>query len=102
MQLATYLKSPKEEIMKVFNVDEYLKKNEVEIILKGKSFVVADVPFDFQETIADASADGQKEGLKKLLKCKNEDLDGYGVAAVAGIIRHITENLFPEPSQKNQ
>lgn len=88
--------------MKVFNVDDYLKKNEVEIVLKGKSFIVSDVPFDFQETIAEANAEAQKAGLKKLLKCEDKDLEGYGVAAVAGIIRHITENLFPEPSQKNQ
>ena len=88
--------------MKVFNVDEYLKKNEVSIVLKGKSFTVSDVPFDFQEKLANTDAAGQKDALKSLLGCDDKDLEGYGVAAVAGIIRHITENLIPEPSQKNQ
>lgn len=84
--------------MKVFNIDEYLVERGVTIQLGKKEFFVKDIPFEVHEKLQEEKS--QKEALKMLLNCSDEDLAGYGIAAVGVIIRKITENLFQEPSQK--
>lgn len=87
---------------KAFDVDDYLVKNGVSLKIKGKEFVVTDIPFGIQEKLKDTTEGAQKETLCEILGCEKADLEGYGLAAVGAIIRHITENLFPESSRKDQ
>ena len=83
--------------MKVFNVDEYLNDKGIEIIINGKKFQVMDIPFEVHEKLQEDKS--QKEAVKMLLGCTDEDLKGYGIGAIGAIVRNIIENLFPKPSQ---
>jgi len=79
---------------KVFNVDEYLVSNEIVIELGKKEFTVTDVSEEVRVMMKQEDVD-QKEIVKKMLGCEDEDLAGYGMAAFSGITKHIMESLFP-------
>lgn len=83
--------------MKVFNVDEFLTDNSIEITLNGKKFIVKDIPFEVHEKLQEEKS--QKEAVKMLLGCSDEDLNPYGIAAIGALIRNIIANLFPKLSQ---
>ena len=85
---------------KVFDVDAYLQEKGVIIKLGKKNFTVTDIPFEAQKLMKNSEEDGQKKALQLILGCKEADLESYGMAATGHIIRHITENLFQEPSLK--
>lgn len=79
---------------KKVDIDEYLQRNEVELTLNGKTFVVKDIPEDVVSMMREENS-SQKEIVKKLLNCEDKDLEGYGVAAFAGIVKNVTDSLFP-------
>jgi hypothetical protein len=79
---------------KKFNVDEYLKENEIEVTLNGKTFTVRDVPEDIAKMMRSEEVT-QKEIVKRILNCEDKDLEGYGMAAFANIVKQITEAIFP-------
>ena len=85
---------------KVFDLDEYLVDKGITIKLKGKEFTVTDIPYGIAEKLKETSEEGQKAAVKEIVGCTDDDLKGYGIAAISAIIRNITENLFQEPSQK--
>lgn len=84
--------------MHVVNIDEFLKAKAVKFIINGKAFVVQDVSEEVRK-LMDAETPDYKEIVKALLGCKEEDLEGYGIAAFTNIIAEATKNLFPDTSQ---
>lgn len=88
--------------MKTLDVDKYLEDKGVMVKIKGKEYIVNDIPFRGTEDEEEIGEKGQKEMLCRIVGCPMEDLKGYGIAAVSGIIRFLTENLLPEPSRKDQ
>lgn len=87
---------------KVFDVDKQLSENAVTIRVKGKDFIVKDVPEEVTEKFNADDKEERKDGLCMLLGCTKQDLDGYGHAATSLIISHIMENLFPKSSLSGQ
>ncbi len=87
---------------KVFDIDEYLVDSGVEIKINGKLFSLNDIPYEAQELMQKAEKGSQKAALKLILGCEDEDLEKYGIVAISKIVKHITDSLFPEPSQKDQ
>ena len=87
--------------MKAFNVDEFLKERSVEITLNGKKFVVKDIDPSIQKMMREDEPDHRKV-VQQILRCNDEDLEGYGVAAFIGIINEVTKNLFQASSQNDQ
>lgn len=85
---------------KVVDIDEFLQEKSFTIKLNGKPFTVKDIDEDAFKMIREEGA--SKEAIKKLLGCEDEDLKGYGVAAYGRIIKSVTENLLPAPSQEDQ
>ncbi len=79
---------------KKFNVDEYLATNEIVITLNGKDFMVRDVPEETAQKMRDKDV-SQKDIIKEILHCTDKDLEGYGMATFAGIIKNVTEAIFP-------
>ena len=82
---------------KVVNIDEFLQERQFTISLNGKEFVVRDIDPEAFEMLREHGAN--KEAIKKLLGCEDQDLEGYGIAAYGKIVKSITENLLQEPSQ---
>jgi len=90
----------------ILDIDKFLEDNAVTIRLHGKEFTVKDIDNDAQQLMAkdekDQSESHGKDIVKALLKCTDEDLEGYGSVAMAAIMKEITENLLLQPSQQNQ
>lgn len=86
---------------KVFDVDKYLTDNGVTVVIKGKEYVVNDIPFGVQDKLKDTTEAGQKEALAEIIGCDAKELADYGMAAIGAIIKGITENLFQTPSQES-
>lgn len=91
-----------EKKSKVFDVDQYLSELAVTIKIGQKEFIVKDVPYEVRELFDSKDQEDHKAGLRTLLGCSEKDLEGYGFAATSGIISHIMENLFPQPSRDDQ
>lgn len=87
--------------MKAIDIDDYLKKQGIEIKLGAKTFTVTDLSMDVKETLIKENKN-EKEIVKKILRCNDKDLEGYGLVAFAAIIREVTENLFRTPSAESQ
>ena len=79
--------------MKTFNVDEYLQQNGVKIIIKGKEYVVRDIPSELPEN------GDNVEFLSRVIGCPKEDLQSYGVASLLKIYDFLYENLIPKNFQ---
>ena len=89
--------------MKTINIDEYLKEQGVTVTIKGKEFIVTDIPVEFKKQLEkDSDERDEKEIVKTILGCKDEDLEGYGLAAFAAIIKQVTDSLFPAPSAEEK
>ena len=50
--------------MTVFNVDEYLKENEIEVVLNKKTFLIKDVAPETLELLKDENVD-QKQWFRR-------------------------------------
>jgi hypothetical protein len=84
----------KKNKLQVLDVDKYLEESGVEIIIKGKSYVVRDIPVEVQEELRKEFPDF-KEVIKILLDLKDVAiLDGYGVVALSKIVTAVHENLL--------
>lgn len=81
--------------MQELNIDEYLKKEEgVKVVIKGKEYIVKDIPKDLPE-------DGDNvETLSRITGCPKEDLDGYGIVALLKLTDFIYSNLVPKTFQQ--
>ncbi|RLE61934.1 MAG: hypothetical protein DRJ47_11475 [Thermoprotei archaeon] len=87
--------------MKAINIDEYLENQGLEFELHGKKFTVTDLNDKVREML-EAEQPNEREIVKELLGCTDEDLKGYGLVAFAAIIREVTENLLRPPSLPDQ
>ena len=89
--------------MKTINIDEYLKEQGITVTIKGKEFMVTDIPVEIKAELGkDADERNEKEIVKQILGCEDEDLKGYGLAAFSAIIKQVTDSLFPAPSTNDQ
>jgi hypothetical protein len=79
--------------MKTFDVDDYLKTAGVEVVIKGKKYVVKDFPMDFDENM------DNKEFLSKVIGCEKKELDGYGATALLKLYDYLYTNLVPKNFQ---
>ena len=76
-----------------FDVDEFLKGAEFEVVLHGKSFFISDIT---EEIVAKFNDDSVKHKaiVKEILSCEDADLAGYGEIAMAAILKGITDHFF--------
>lgn len=81
--------------MKVVNIDEFLTETGVKIVLKGKEYVIKDIPLKVQEILSEEKPN-TKKAVSLLLGIKEEDLEGYGVVALSKIIKVAYENLLKD------
>lgn len=79
---------------KVFDIDEYLDAKAVKVVIKGREYVVRDIP----EDIFDVDEDEQtmRKFCAKVIGCPEEELQDYGLVGLAGLVEWLRENLLPE------
>lgn len=80
---------------KVLDIDKFLQENGVEVKLKGKTYVVRDIPLDVQDYLQEDNIN-LKLAASKILGCSEEDLDGYEAVALMKIVRFVQEKLLGE------
>lgn len=79
--------------MKTLDIDEYLKSSGVKVVIKGKEYIVRDIPRDIEE---EESTDVI---VSKIIGCPVEDLKEYGTTALLRIYEFLQENLIPKNFQ---
>jgi len=87
--------------MQKVDIDSFIADHGVEIIIKGKSYVIHDIPTDVQEELSKTPID-HRVVVTKLLGLKDDSpLKGYGIVALAKIVNAVHENLLQGVSPKN-
>jgi hypothetical protein len=85
---------------KLVNIDEYLSEKEMEFVVKGKKYVVKDIPLDLEEKVKDGIK-GIKEALASMFNCNLEELDGLGQGACIKIWEEVNKNFLPQANSPN-
>lgn len=85
----------------VIDIDKFLASNSIALIIKGKEYIINDIPLDVREEMVKEEPD-PKAIVSKLLGLEkdNKVLDGYGFVALSHIVQQIHENLLPGASPK--
>ena len=87
--------------MKVVNIDEFLREKQFKIVLKGKEYVVGDIPVEVSEILTNPPVD-YKKACSLILGCDEKELDGVGIGALTKIVNSCYENLAQNDSAKSQ
>lgn len=84
----------------IVDIDEFLKEKAVTIKINGKNFTVKDIDEETQKKMSKSEDEiNYRDIVKSVLGCSDEDLQGYGIVAMATIIDEVTKNLFPSSSE---
>ncbi len=87
--------------MKTINIDEYLQNNGIKIIIKGKEYIVRDIPRDVQKMLREEDPD-TLDAVSKLLGAPKKDLEEYGIVALSKVIRVAYENLLKDVASQEK
>ena len=86
--------------MVVVDIDNFISEHGVEIVIKGKTYLVQDIPTEVQEELGKVPMDHRKV-VAMLLDLEDESiLEGYGIVALAKIVNAVHENLLQRVSPK--
>ena len=87
--------------MKVIDIDKYLEDNGIKIVIKGKEYVVKDIPREVQKMLREEDPD-TLDAVSKLLGAPKKDLEEYGVVALSKVIRATYENLLKDVASQEK
>lgn len=80
--------------VKRLNIDEFLTEQGVEITIKGKQYLIQDIPVEVQAELTKTPPDYKKIVLTLIGVKDQKVLDGYGIVALSKIVSVVHENLL--------
>lgn len=87
---------------KVVNIDEFLNEKEMKFVIKGKEYIVKDIPLEAEDALKDG-VKGMRKALASMFGCGVEELEGLGQGACIKIWEEVNRNFLPVPdSEKDQ
>ncbi|RLG72207.1 MAG: hypothetical protein DRO11_02770 [Methanobacteriota archaeon] len=77
---------------KVLNVDEFLQAQTIEVQLKGKTYLVKDIPVEVQDMLAKEPPD-YAGAVAAILGIDRSELADCGIITLVKIVQFVHENL---------
>ena len=84
------------------DIDNFIAEHGVEIVIKGKSYLIRDIPTTVQDELSKTPIDHRRVVTMLLNLEDSSILDDYGIVALAKIVNAVHENLLLRVSPKAQ
>jgi len=79
---------------KVINIDKFLEEKSFDVVIKGKTYTIRDIPADMDD-LAKQGVDGLRKGVAKMLGCELKDIEDLGQGALFHILEEAQKAFLP-------
>jgi len=80
--------------VKTVDIDDFLTKQGVEIVIHGKPYLIRDIPIEVQKTLTEIPVDYKKVVCQLLGLDDDSILEDYGIVALTKVVNVVHENLL--------